>query len=148
MHTLLRMSSCAALVLLIGCGGEPAADTVDMDVPDVPAAAAPETDTPPAAAPGDPAAVAATLNEWSIVLSRDTVQAGLVSIRVHNAGSMTHRFEIEGNGEEVVTDDLAPGDEVTMSLNLSAGTYDVYCPIDEGGQSHGARGMRTSLHVR
>jgi plastocyanin len=147
MHTLLRMSSYAAVVLLIGCGGEPAADTVDADAPDVPAATAPETDLPPAA-PGDPATVAATLSEWSIALSRDTVQAGLVSIRVHNAGSMTHRFEIEGNGEEVVTDDLEPGDEVTMSLNLSAGTYEVYCPIDEGGQSHGARGMRTTLHVR
>lgn len=147
MRSFLRISACA-VVLLTGCGGDAADDARDTGAPEMPPAAASESDRPPAAAPADAAAVVATLNEWSIVLSRDTVQAGLVSIRVHNTGSMTHRFEIEGNGEEVVTDDLAPGDEVTMSLNLSAGTYNVYCPIDEGGQSHGARGMRTTLHVR
>ncbi|MGH7464462.1 MAG: hypothetical protein ACREK1_04745, partial [Longimicrobiales bacterium] len=59
----------------------------------------------------------------------------------------THRFEVEGNGEEWETEDVAPGTDVTMSVSLSPGTYKVYCPIEAGGVNHEERGMTTTLRV-
>lgn len=149
-----RIMMLATLVVAIHAGGcEDAAttDQADGDAAEAPAA------TAPAPAPGGPQAlppddagvqsVDATLAEWSVTLSQDSVPAGVVAFNVQNAGSETHRFEIEGNGEEWETDDLAPGDNVTMSVSLSPGTYRVYCPVESDGMSHADRGMSRTLRV-
>jgi hypothetical protein len=140
MHRLLI----AGIVALLACGGD-VESTADS---------APPADTPASAPAGQPTAAVSdasildvTLAEWSVQLSRDSVPAGLVSLRVRNAGTMPHRLEVEGNGEEVETDDLAAGTEITMTMNLPAGTYELYCPIDAAGIDHDARGMRTRLRV-
>lgn len=96
---------------------------------------------------GDVRNVAATLTEWSVTLSQDSVPAGAIAFNVRNTGTATHRFEVEGNGEEWATEDLAPGGDITMSLNLAAGEYEVYCPIVAGGVNHQERGMTTVLRV-
>lgn len=91
--------------------------------------------------------IEATLAEWSVALSRDSVAAGPVTINVRNTGTVPHRLEVEGGGQEWVTDDIAPGGDVTMSLALEPGEYQVYCPIVAGGTNHAERGMRTTLRV-
>lgn len=91
--------------------------------------------------------VSATLTEWSVSLSQDSVPAGPIAFDVRNAGAVEHRFEVEGGGEEWETENIAPGGDVTMSVNLSPGTYEVYCPIEAGGVNHAERGMRTTLRV-
>lgn len=91
--------------------------------------------------------VNATLTEWSVTLSQDSVPAGAIAFNVRNTGTMTHRFEVEGNGEEWATEDLVAGGDITMSLNLTPGTYEVYCPIVAGGVNHEERGMTTALRV-
>jgi uncharacterized cupredoxin-like copper-binding protein len=147
-----KMKALAAVVLLAAACGD--ADTVPGDGADTTGLpSAQETPADPmgqGALPpddGDLRNVEATLAEWSVTLSQDSVSEGAIAFNVRNTGSMVHRFEVEGNGEEWESEDINPGDEVTMSLSLTPGTYEVYCPIVEGGEDHEARGMRTTLRV-
>ncbi|MGH7447801.1 MAG: cupredoxin domain-containing protein, partial [Longimicrobiales bacterium] len=127
-----------AVMLAAGCGD---ADRMPDDdaaiVPnDTPLPGDPEGGVGPGTLPPDDASVrnvAATLTEWSVTLSQDSVPAGAIAFNVSNTGTVTHRFEVEGNGEEWETEDVAPGTDVTMSVSLSPGTYKVYCPIEAGG---------------
>ncbi|HEX6134933.1 MAG TPA: cupredoxin domain-containing protein [Longimicrobiales bacterium] len=146
------LAALVAVVLAGACG-----DAGTTERPEDEAVEAPGTDALPAAAPdeqqtlppddADVQSVDATLAEWSITLSRDSVPAGVIAFNVQNSGSVMHRFEIEGNGEEWETGDLAPGDGVTMSISLSPGEYRVYCPIETDGVSHADQGMSTTLRV-
>lgn len=146
-----RMTAVSIMVLLAAACGDadtlPETDGLESDAPALESGAAQPADgttLPPDDA--DLAAVEATLAEWSVTLSQDSVPAGALAFNVRNTGSMVHRFEVEGNGEEWASEDINPGDEVTMSLNLAPGVYEVYCPIEDG-QSHQARGMTTTLRV-
>jgi plastocyanin len=144
-----RMTALSILVLLAAGCGEP--DTLpedDANLPEVPSlepAPADQTALPPDE--GDLRNVEATLTEWSVTLSQDSVAAGAIAFNVRNSGSVVHRFEVEGNGEEWETDDLNPGDTVTMSVSLEPGVYEVYCPVEEDGMTHQERGMTTTLRV-
>jgi uncharacterized cupredoxin-like copper-binding protein len=93
--------------------------------------------------------VEATLSEWKIALSQDSIPAGTVAFQVRNSGAAEHAFEVEGAGEnsEFRSDPLAPGGAVTMTLNLKPGIYEVYCPVSTDGAPHRVNGMRTRLHV-
>lgn len=133
-------------VLLIACGGEPDRSESSVDTLPAPGAPAPQPTTP-VTAPAGASSVDVTLAEWSVQLSRDSIPAGLISFRVRNTGTMPHRLEVEGNGEEIETEDLAAGSEITMTMNLAAGTYELYCPIEADGPDHDERGMRTRLRV-
>ncbi|MGH7483084.1 MAG: hypothetical protein ACRELV_13090, partial [Longimicrobiales bacterium] len=109
-------------------------------------AAAP-LDTAPADVAGE-ADVTATLTEWQITLSSESVAPGTVMFQVTNEGEYEHAFEVEGNGEEFETDPIAPGSSATLTADLSPGTYEVYCPIvDEEHGSHEELGMTTELVV-
>lgn len=147
-----KMTRLAAVLLLMAACGD--ADTVpgeDVDTTGVSATqAAPGDQTGQAALPpddGDLRNVEVTLTEWSVTLSQDSVREGAIAFNVRNTGSVVHRFEVEGNGEEWESEDINPGDQVTMSLNLTPGVYQVYCPIVQDGVDHEARGMTTTLNV-
>jgi hypothetical protein len=87
----------------------------------------------------------ATLSEWKIELSRQRLTSGPVVITVENAGSIPHQLEIEGNGIEQRTELIQPGSSGTLRLNLTPGSYEVYCPV--GNDSHKKLGMETHLSV-
>jgi hypothetical protein len=95
--------------------------------------------------PGHPAAVTARLSEWKVELSTATIPEGAATFTVTNAGSIPHAFEIEGKGIERKTDLIQPGASATLTLTLTPGTYEVYCPV--GGDSHMKLGMDTHLRV-
>ena len=137
----------ALSVLLAACAQEePEPEPAPQEAPS--AQAAPDSAQ---AVSDDPtvASVQVTLNEWSVVLSRDSSAAGVVAFQLRNAGTTEHKFEIKGQtaGETFASDGLAPGSEITMSLSLEPGVYDVYCPIVAGGTSHRERGMLARLRV-
>ncbi len=96
-------------------------------------------------APGTTAAVSAKLSEWKVELSDGSIAAGTVTFTVANAGSIPHAFEIEGQGIEQQTAVIQPGASAALTLTLTPGTYEVYCPV--GQDSHKMLGMLTHLVV-
>src|SRR5712691_7859010 len=71
-------------------------------------------------------------------------QTGTYEFEVSNAGAITHAFEIEGNGVEEKTADIAPGATKTLRVTLSkTGSYEMYCPVD----GHKDQGMKGTITV-
>lgn len=117
---------------LIACGGREPEDE-----------AAPE-DTE-AAAPGTAEAdtVEVTLDEFEIRMP-DTLRAGPTVFRVTNSGEEEHNFEVErGDMEEEFEENLQPGETNTLQVDLEAGAYRIYCPVE----NHGEQGMAMNLMV-
>jgi plastocyanin len=83
------------------------------------------------------------LTEFTIEMPT-TVPPGPVTFSVTNAGTMEHNFEVEGQGiEKKFGTNLKPGETMSLRVDLPAGTYTVYCPIDD----HQKRGMQLELKV-
>lgn len=87
--------------------------------------------------------VPVSLAEFAISMP-STLPAGRVTFAVTNDGTITHSFEIEGNGvEKELKSPLEPGQTDMFSVNLEPGTYTVYCPIDD----HRGQGMELEVTV-
>ena len=83
------------------------------------------------------------LTEFAIEMPT-TVPPGPVAFSVTNAGTVEHNFEVEGQGiEEKFTTTLQAGETKSLEVDLPAGTYTVYCPLDD----HKKRGMQLELRV-
>lgn len=89
--------------------------------------------------------VTVRLSEWKITLSTDTVRAGKVTFDVNNTGQMTHGFQVVGEGVDKGTRDIPARQAQSLTLTLTAGTYEVFCPMSEG--SHKQAGMARKLVV-
>lgn len=132
--------ACGAVVLLVGCGGsdEPSAAPTSSS----PATSAPPTESPSPSASGT--VVTVTETEYALQLSPNTFSPGTYTFVAENAGNTTHALEIEGPGiEEQKTNTLSPGDSGQLTVELQAGTYELYCPV--GG--HKDLGMKTEITV-
>jgi uncharacterized cupredoxin-like copper-binding protein len=68
---------------------------------------------------------------------------GTFTFEVSNDGQTEHALEIEGNSIEEETDTLGPGESGEVTVELTAGEYEIYCPID----GHRAMGMEGTLVV-
>jgi len=86
------------------------------------------------------------LSEWKISLASDSVSAGPLTLQVHNAGTMAHAFEVEGNGMEKRTAPIPRDSTIALTVDLKPGKYEIYCPLAGGG--HKKMGMETDLAVR
>ena len=135
-----RMKVSAALVVLLlaACAGDAAEDDVDVGtippaVDGLPRADTSLVQTTPEEAGAETLRVAVT--DDAITLTPATVAPGLVSLNVTNTGSSAHRFKLSGTGEDVETDELAPGADVMVTMNLTAGTYQAVCSME--GHDHG-----------
>lgn len=84
------------------------------------------------------------LTEYEIRMP-DSLTAGPQQFKIANAGKQTHNFVIEGPGiAQKLASDLTRGDTAEMTVNLTAGSYTVYCPVD----GHRGRGMQRTVVVR
>ena len=113
---------------------------------------------------GGEADVDVTLNDSSIELAPATATAGDVTLVATNQGSTTHEFEIftvEGDidpsslpvEDNVAStdgltlldevEDLTPGSQAELTVDLSPGTYAVICNLP----GHYTQGMHASLTV-
>lgn len=90
-------------------------------------------------------AVTVTLSEWKVGLARDTVQAGSVTFKVKNSGTMTHGFYVRGDGVDKGSREIPAGQEASLTVTLKPGTYEVFCPMSD--LSHKAAGMSRKLVV-
>ena len=115
----------ASLLLVAGCGGDNGEET-----------------TPTTTA----SAETFTISETDFALSPSTVNVdapGTYTFEATNDGDTDHALEIEGNGIEEETDTIAPGESASVTVDLEAGTYEMYCPID----GHRAQGMEGEITV-
>ncbi|HWN20537.1 MAG TPA: cupredoxin domain-containing protein [Gaiellaceae bacterium] len=70
-------------------------------------------------------------------------EAGETTFTVSNEGEFPHALEIEGNGIEEETEELAPGESGSVTVELEPGEYELYCPVGD----HRDRGMVGTLVV-
>ena len=89
--------------------------------------------------------VAVTLAEWKVQPARDTLQAGSVTFRVKNDGNVVHGLQIEGEGVDKGTPQIAAGQSGTLTVTLKPGTYELYCPMAEN--THKMAGMSKKITV-
>jgi len=150
--TVWEILTLVAVVALLGValtGCRPQQETMDEVVDVVPPEPEPEPE-PDAdtAGTGEDAetgenVVQVTLLDGEIEMP-DTLTAGATIFEISNVGALVHNLEIEGQGiEEVLENDLQPGESATLTVDLQPGTYEVYCPVAD----HAERGMRLTLTV-
>lgn len=74
-----------------------------------------------------------------------STKAGTVTIDLDNPSSATapHAVEVEGNGVEEESETIDPGQKTSVTVDLKAGEYEFYCPVD----GHKAAGMEGTLTV-
>lgn len=103
----LVLAALSAGIALSGCAGDASADTMSV-----------------------------TAKEMHFSPSTLRVPAGLHTITVHNAGTLTHTFSINELGREVT---IHPGKTRSLAINLKPGTYRYVCRIldHEGLGMHG-----------
>jgi uncharacterized cupredoxin-like copper-binding protein len=102
-----------------------------------------ESGTTGQAAAGQPIAISET--EFKLDPSSVQVdQAGSVTFRVTNNGTVDHALEVDGQGLEEETETIKPGESAELTVDLSKdGSYEIYCPID----GHRDSGMEGDLTV-
>jgi plastocyanin len=172
-----------ALVLIAGCQAAGASSTTvaptgsatrpTMEPSDSPSAPAP-TASPPDSPSASPTTVAAVdpradgldvgFGEFAITLEAPVIRPGPVTLVVHNAGTMTHGFELKlerpgsnsgsgnsgkgsGSGrdrEKIETRTFQSGETLRVEANLQPGVYEVECYVS----GHASMGMRTTLTVQ
>lgn len=141
----LKVAGAATLgVALASCSSSPKS-SYSPAVTTAPAIAAP---TPAAAAPAAPATAGGTITvtetEFSLGLATKTFAAGTYTIDAKNAGHIEHALEIKGPGiSNKATAGISPGLSAEMSVTLSKGSYEIWCPVDD----HKMEGMDTTVTV-
>jgi plastocyanin len=68
---------------------------------------------------------------------------GVYTFHAVNNGSTEHALEIEGEGVETETENIAPGESADLKVELKKGTFEMYCPVD----GHKDMGMKGSIAV-
>jgi plastocyanin len=120
-----------------------------------PAAVAPALTPPPSLVPAPvPPPAPTTLShlqvperEFTLTLSHATLPAGPVAVEAVNFGEDPHNLAIQraASGDPAAAFPmLDPGHRVSQTVNLSPGTYRLYCTIS----GHAALGMQATLTVR
>lgn len=128
----MRWTSIVAVSMLFACGdGEASSEAANRDSA---AAAQPTTEI-----------VHATVDDTSIVLSVDTVPAGDVSILFANRGASRHSVRIQSVDDSWAVSNIMSGEDATLRLDLSPGTYELYCPDFDANGSHASQGVYARL---
>lgn len=88
-------------------------------------------------------AVAVKESEFKIEIPQMSFTAGTYTFNITNAGQFKHSLVVEGNGTEVKSDTVDAGSTGTLTVPLTAGTYEVYCGIP----THKGKGMDLTITV-
>jgi uncharacterized cupredoxin-like copper-binding protein len=131
----------AVAVPIAGCGGGD-----DNDNSGDTSEAGQASTTGGAAATGAGGTVDLTATDFKFDPSDPTVKSGEVTFNLTNDGQTTHSLEIEDvNGQDQELEgDVSPGSSGTLKVNLPAGTYEFYCPVD----NHKEMGMEGEITVK
>jgi plastocyanin len=69
--------------------------------------------------------------------------AGTYTFHMTNAGEFEHALEIDGQGIEESTDVVGGGESADVTVDLSEGQYEIFCPVG----NHREMGMEGTLTV-
>jgi plastocyanin len=111
------------------------------------APSAPAGGAPVESPEGGPARVQVIAKEYSFTLSRSEVPAGPVVVQFVNGGEDPHNLhfaESATSSEAGAFPTSSPGTHASLTLNLHAGTYTLFCSLP----GHEAKGMKATLTVR
>jgi plastocyanin len=70
-------------------------------------------------------------------------EAGTYTFHLTNAGEFEHALEIDGQGIEEETDVIGGGESADVTVDLTDGEYEIYCPVG----NHREMGMEGTLVV-
>ena len=126
LHCLSLLGAVVVVVGASGCGGggsgtEPAPTT--------------------SGSPGGVKTVTIDESEFKLAPSSVTFsKPGTYEFKAVNKGTISHALEVEGNGVEEKTSEIAPGSSTTLKVTFTkAGSYEMYCPVD-GHKNQGMKG--------
>ena len=99
-----------------------------------------------ATAPPPPARLQVSANEFSLVLSRQKIDAGRAIVELVNFGEDDHDLRIRRAGGRRIwgTPEVRPGGTAVLRATLPAGRYRLWCSLP----GHEAAGMWARLSVR
>lgn len=146
----MKRISLLALVLpaVMATACTPAEETADTMADTGVLATPPATTTAPADT-GQPArTVHVVLNEWRVSPSETTLAPGPVLFHVMNEGQYQHALEVQRDSDEWQTGNIPAGGTGTVTVNLTPGTYTLYCPIADSHGNHRQMGMQATITVR
>lgn len=89
--------------------------------------------------------VVVKMTDFHLALSQPDFTPGTYTFVAVNAGQAVHTIEIDGPGvsDQRIPAVVQPGQSASLTVTLQAGTYEVYCPVDD----HKAMGMDTHFTV-
>jgi hypothetical protein len=91
-----------------------------------------------------PSRTGVDLSEWLVRPTYRILAAGRVVFSAANLGEDDHNLSVRAGVTEFGKVDLAPGDTGSLVLQLSPGTYTLYCSL----LGHEEQGMVTDISVR
>lgn len=95
--------------------------------------------------PGDTVSITATLTEFAVAVTPDTIDSGDISLLLQNDGERPHTIEIRGdNGMRWVSLPIRPGSALTMSMRIDPGQY----TVASTDSVYIERGMRSWFQAR
>ena len=136
--TLVATSLLALAVVACGGSGTTPAPTAAAASP------APASTSPASAAPSAATQATAVIVKDFTLDPLDVAVAGTVSLAVTNAGPTVHNVAIRDDAGSVLgtTADLREGEAETLTVDLPAGTYVLFCSLP-GHESLGIKGTLT-----
>ena len=81
--------------------------------------------------------------EFALDPSEASAAAGEVTFAITNDGEIPHNLEIEGDGVEEVSETIEGGASTDLTVELAAGTYEMYCNIGD----HADQGMEGEVTI-
>jgi plastocyanin len=134
---------CAALAVA-GCGGSDSKKSSASS--DTGASSAPAPAPAPSGSGGGSSLQLAADESGQLKFDKTSLsaKAGKVTITMDNPSPVPHAVAVEGNGVDKDGNTVGNGGKSTVSVDLKAGTYTFYCPVD----GHKDAGMKGTLTVK
>jgi plastocyanin len=143
---ILALGLAALALAAAGCGGDDdsGSDSTGSSATSTPTEAPTEAPTEDAGGSGGETLTVTADPDGAISWDKTSLsaKAGKVTLKLVSASSTPHAIEVEGNGVEEETKTITGG-ETEVTVDLKAGDYEYYCPVDDHRQT-----MKGTLTVK